>query len=250
MIHLGDIIHGYKEDAEGKGVADLEAVKRELGGLKAPIYHVVGNHCFKAGGRQRLLESLNIKINNSNINSTDSWNCYRSVSLSPKWRMIILDSLALSLFNPASPALYDEAVKYSENHAEEFGGWYFKQGGLGSEQTQWLKDQLKECRNKEINVIVCLHHPVSRETCPYRHALWNDWELHAIISEFSGTVRAVFSGHYHQGGYSLEKGVHYVVLESILDSKHPSGSHGIVTLHDNRIDIEGHGDMTSRTLKF
>jgi len=237
VLHLGDIVDGRETKEESE--SDLTAVLNTLEPLKAPLHHVVGNHCFEAGGRERLLEMLNIKDR-----------VYRAVELGSRWRLIILDSLNLSIENADTPELAAQAREYLEVHKEDDNATDYN-GGLGTIQMEWLREQLDIAKEEEsTNVIIALHHPVSKETCASHLVVWNDLETRELISEFSGTVRAVFSGHHHYGGYGIEKGIHYVVFESILDSKNEDGSYGTVTLHDDRIVIEGHGDMTSRELNF
>ena len=58
VLQLGDIIDGNATPAGTR--ADLDAVLGVLGRLKAPVVHVVGNHCLKAG-RDTLLQRLGLK---------------------------------------------------------------------------------------------------------------------------------------------------------------------------------------------
>lgn len=238
VLHLGDIVDGRETPEESE--TDLARVLSALKPLKVPVHHVMGNHCFEAGGRERLLKLLDL--------SNDQ--AYRTVTLSATWKLIILDSLALSVENASTSEYCQLAREYLEIHKDEDNATDWN-GGLGQVQTEWLREQLNVAKEAESNVIICLHHPISRESCPSNLYLWNDEEVKSLLHEFTGTVRAVFSGHHHKGGYAVEKGIHYVVFESIIDSKNEEiGSYGVVTLHDGKIDIEGHGDMTTRELKF
>lgn len=237
VLHLGDIVDGRETKEES--CADLATVLNTLEPLKVPLLHVVGNHCFEAGGRDSLLNLLNISKNQ----------VYRTLSLSQTWTLIILDSLALSIENGSTESLSMQAREYLEVHKGDDNATYYN-GGLGNTQMEWLRSQLNIAKEAKKNVLVCLHHPISRKSCKPNLYLWNDLEVRDLLSEFTGTVRAVFSGHYHDGGYAVENGIHYVVFESILDSKNEVGSYGVVTLHADRIYICGHGDMTSRELKF
>lgn len=48
VVQLGDVIDGYTDDQE-QSLVDLNRVFGKLDRLSMPLYHVVGNHCLKAG---------------------------------------------------------------------------------------------------------------------------------------------------------------------------------------------------------
>lgn len=239
VIHLGDIIDG-NETIE-KTTQDLEAVFERLTKLKVPIEHVIGNHCLELG-RKRALTQLGFQVNKQLTTN-------RIIDVSTQWRFIILDSLAMSTAYPANEQLKKEAELYVKKYENEENATHYN-GGLGEEQTNWLIEELENAKQEEKNVIICLHHPVALDSSKPSLVLWNNEEVMKIIEMYKRTVRACFSGHHHAGGYAFEFGVHFVVFESILDSLDESGSFGIITLYDNRIVIEGQGEMTSRVLKF
>lgn len=59
VMHLGDIIDGYA-DSRARSLVDLDAVLTAFKKLRAPVYHVIGNHCLTAG-REKLLQRLGLK---------------------------------------------------------------------------------------------------------------------------------------------------------------------------------------------
>lgn len=238
VLHLGDIIDGNKTDEQTE--ADFTAVLETLEPLESPIIHVLGNHCLELG-RERTCKALGFKPEVTTAN--------RVVDISPQWRFLVLDSMALSLKMGATEELMAQARHYLETHLDDDNAIYYN-GGLGEEQTVWLRSQLEIATENSMNVVVCLHHPVSAKTAPDGLLIWYNEQLQDIFVEFKQCVRAVFSGHSHQGGYAEEDGIHYVVFESILDSADVYGSYGVASFYPDRIEIEGHGDMTSRVLKF
>lgn len=78
-----------------------------------------------------------------------------------------------------------------------------------------------------------------------RHAL-GDKELEATLTG-SPAVQAVFSGHDHKGGYACVAGVHFVVIEAMLESPEDSNAFCTVDVFEHEFTIRGHGSVASRT---
>ena len=78
-----------------------------------------------------------------------------------------------------------------------------------------------------------------------RHAL-GDKRLEATLTGCPA-VQAVFSGHDHKGGYARVGGVHFVVLEAMLEAPEDSNAFCVVEVGDNEFVIRGRGIVTSRT---
>jgi len=79
VVQLGDIVEGYEEDP-AKGAADLDVVLRVLDRQKAPVYHVLGNHCLRVG-KETLRQRYGLKRF-----------CYDfTVRVAPGWRFVVLD---------------------------------------------------------------------------------------------------------------------------------------------------------------
>eukprot|EP00177_Eucheuma_denticulatum_P008105 GFKZ01014770.1.p2 GENE.GFKZ01014770.1~~GFKZ01014770.1.p2 ORF type:complete len:103 (+),score=19.37 GFKZ01014770.1:1083-1391(+) len=97
--------------------------------------------------------------------------------------------------------------------------------------------------------IVAGHIPLAPEAAFDKATLWGREEV-MLAMERSGVVKAYFAGHHHMGGYALVRGVHHVTFEGILDSTHEFGAVGVVELDEDRIVINGVGDLTSRVLKL
>ncbi len=175
--------------------------------------------------------------------------------------MLLLDTMACSVHGAATESLLAAARNHLQRYPDAPNSTDYN-GGLGAPQIAWLRAQLERARADGVNVIVAGHHPVAAQVAPPGLLVWHADALMKILAEFKRTVRAVFSGHFHYGGYArvddgIDKecttsydGIHHIVFESILDSRVKEGSYGIVSLFDDRIEIEGHGEMTSRVLKF
>lgn len=237
-MHLGDIIDG--NDTPAGSMKDFDQVVSAFSRLRAPVSHALGNHCLEIS-REDLQRKLNLP--------KDVPAAYQALDLTPTWRMLLVDTMACSTHGPATPQLRELAQKHLEECPDAPNSTDYN-GGLGEEQIAWLRAELERARQDDINVIVAGHHPFAEAVAPPALLVWHADKLMEIISEFKTTVRAVFSGHFHFGGAAEVEGVHHVVFESILDSTSEQGSYGTVSLHSDRIEISGNGDMTSRILKF
>lgn len=60
----------------------------------------------------------------------------------------------------------------------------------------------------------------------------------------------MLSGHDHIGGYRCVEGVHFVVVEAMLEAEAGENAFCKVNIHQDHIVIEGYGSVTSRRLKI
>lgn len=236
-IQLGDLIDGNETLQNTR--EELDAVVEKLRTLKMPVLNVLGNHCLDAG-RKHLIQSLDLS------------QTYYFRNLSPQWRLIILDTVDININREAGHPYQELARKYLNTHEGEPNAVSWG-GGIGPIQIQWLKNLLVETRQQGMKAVICGHIPVllsGKSTLNSPHLLWDPDEVISIFEEFSDVVKAYFAGHYHEGSYVQKNGIHYVVFESVLDSQSDDGAWGIVRFYDDALDIDGHGDMTSRYLQF
>lgn len=237
-IHLGDIIDG-NETVEGTR-AELLQVMDRLKGLESPMLHVVGNHCL-AVGRSHLLSTLGFAKDDA----------YYTRPINDTWQLIVLDTVDVSVLRDRDDPSYEAAVQYLQQHPDKPNSKPWN-GGISEQQKKWLVETLLALRMENRKAIVCGHHPVFMDghlPVPL-HVLWDNESVACVFEQFKDVVKAYFAGHFHQGGYIERNGIHYVIFESILDSQHDDGSYAIVKLFNNAIVIDGHGDMSSRTLVF
>ncbi|KAI0560655.1 Metallophosphoesterase [Gracilaria domingensis] len=233
LLHLGDIIDGNA--TLDKTRDDLDEVLKTLGKANAPLLHVLGNHCLDAG-RPYLLSKFGIETAYYTKDYGD-------------WRVIVLDTVEVSVHRVDHPQYAEEAKQFLQQNQSlpNAKDW---NGGLSSEQKSWLRAILSDTAKQGMKAIVCGHLPIAPEEQYQMHVIWDGQWLTDLFSEYKHVVKAYFAGHYHEGGYLLNNGIHYVTCESILDSESPEGSAAIVELWPDRIVISGHGDMTSRKLLF
>lgn len=234
-LQLGDIIDG--NDTLQSTREELQAVMEKLQALNMPVLNVVGNHCLDAG-REHVIQTLGLS------------KTYYSRDLSSEWRLIILDTVDVNINRETGHPHQELAVKYLETHKGEPNAVSWG-GGIGSEQLRWLKNLLVETRQQRMKAVVCGHIPVflpEEIANKSPHLLWNSDMIVSILEEFADVVKAYFAGHFHEGAYTKNNGIHYVVFESMLDSQCSEGAWGIVRFHDHAIIVDGYGDMTSRHL--
>lgn len=232
-IHLGDIIDGRESDlpeAEYVPVVrdELDAVVNALSLLPSStrLFHVVGNHCLYVG-RDTLEERLRLSAP------------FYATDLSPHWRLVVLDTVHVSVDRPQGDARRAEAYAYLLAHDGEPNAVPWN-GGLGSTQTAWLRTELQAARTRGLRVLVAGHHPVAVEAAGPEHLMWAAGEVRSIFAEYRDVVACYFAGHYHSGGRALLDGVEHVTFPAVLDSDE-TNAFAFVTLSRDRIDIEGVG---------
>ena len=129
-------------------------------------------------------------------------------------------------------------------------------GALGAAQRAWLDRELAAAAAARERAMVFTHVPVyvdpaadatDSTTSPRQCQLWDADEVQAVLAKHRH-VAAVFTGHYHFGGYARDgHGVHHITLASPLAVNHaaqPEGHKGcfaVVELHDGHFDVVGHG---------
>jgi len=230
VVQLGDIIDGNASPEATR--RDLDNVLSVLGGLEAPMYHVIGNHCLSMP-RSELLKRLHL--------DRGYYDFARG-----GWRFIVLDTMDVSVMGwPTSSPNYKAAEAYLKRHpkARRYNG------GVGAEQKRWLVRRLAEAAGAGQHVVVFGHHPLVREASHADLLLWNHEQV-AQILERAGCVVAYFCGHDHAGGYARRNGVHYVTLPGLVEAPRGGNAYATVGVYDDRLVIAGTGTVSNRTLWF
>lgn len=233
-IHLGDIVDGNETVERTRD--DLQSVINCLDDLQRPVIHVLGNHCLDAG-REYLVDKLRLPEPT-----------YYFKDVSEKWRIIVLDSVDLSVHREESHPLRAAARKYLDEHVDDANAKDWN-SGLGPDQIVWLQDVLRRTAEEGRFAIVCGHHPIVADAALPTHLIWDSAKVAQLLHSNAGTVKAYFCGHYHEGGYAEVGGVHHVTFESVVDSG-AEGACGIVELRDSEIVVVGSGTTTSRRMMF
>lgn len=233
VLHLGDIVDGNKTLDQTR--EDLEAVLSRLEQLKAPVCHVLGNHCLDVE-RDYLVRRLKLDKG-----------AYYHVDVSDKWRFIMVDTVDMSVSREQGTSLRKLADEYLHDHEGEENAKPWN-GGIGPEQMKWLSSTLVDARKKNRFVIVCGHMPILPQAATGMHCAWDSAAIEEVLVQ-SEVVKAYFCGHCHEGGYAFCRGIHHVTFEALLDSD-DDGAVGVIELHDEEIVVNGKGLLSSRRLSI
>jgi manganese-dependent ADP-ribose/CDP-alcohol diphosphatase len=120
-------------------------------------------------------------------------------------------------------------------------------GAVGSTQLAWLRLELqaaRESRNGQ-KVILLSHQPILPGTTNPVCLIWNYHQVLDILEEYEDVVLASFAGHTHKYGYEQWRGIHFMVVEAVLEAPPPHHSYCIVDIYrddDNGDDDDYNGD--------
>ncbi|MFP4288739.1 MAG: metallophosphoesterase [Bacteroidales bacterium] len=228
VVNLGDMID--------KDWQSFDMILPVFDAIQTEKYHVLGNHDFSVENKykHKVPERLGMPARYYHFVKED-------------WRFIILDAndLSVKAHPPGTQAFHTsdsvlQALQKSElMHAKEWNG------GIGKKQMKWLHQQLKSAEEDQQQVIVFSHMPV---TPLNMNTLWNYKELMSVL-ETSNVVKAYFCGHYHEGNYEHNNGIHYLNFKGMLDTP-DQNAFSIVELKDNKMIITGFGREKSVVLDF
>jgi len=235
VLQLGDLFDTTPDDpkATRQNLADVAAA---LPRLKVPWRHVVGNHCLDAG-RAAFDEAVPL----------DRWHYSFDVPANGGgWRFIVLDGNAVSTRD--LPEDDPRHVKAREIMAddEDHKPW---NGALGDAQHAWLAQQLEAADADGVPVIIACHFPATPQATGGDPTI-TLWDAEAVLERIArhDGVKAYFAGHHHGGGYAEVDGVHHVTFPAICDAPQDGNAYALVTLHADRIEIDGTGDVPDRVL--
>jgi manganese-dependent ADP-ribose/CDP-alcohol diphosphatase len=124
-IQLGDIIDG--RDTPANSVADLDRVLAVYGRIRVPHYHVLGNHCLAAGGRNALLPKLGLRRAYYDFTNPAA----------PGWRFLVLDGNDPGTSPAAEP------------------------------QLRWLTETLARASARKERIVIFSHFALLAEAAPY-----------------------------------------------------------------------------------
>jgi hypothetical protein len=123
-------------------------------------------------------------------------------------------------------------------------------GGCTQQQLDWLQAQLAAAGQQQERVIVACHHPIAPGSAPDEYLAWGYEQLQQVLTDAADVVKLVLGGHYHPGGYVCSGGVHFVVLEGVLEAPADSNAYARVDVLGGVIKIQGSGVASSRTLSI
>ena len=226
-VILGDLVD--------VGPKDLAPVLERLDKLGKPYYTILGNHDYVDVEDGAALYKI-YKMPSS----------YYTVEQGD-WLFILLNTNELAEYaTTAGSAQRDEwqtlsnelkAAKRSNNQP-----W---NGGISSEQLKWMERQLEKAQSTRKKVIVFTHHPLYPEN---GLETLNNREILALIEKYP-SVKAVISGHHHQGNFATYKNIPMITLEGMVETSNQN-AYGLLELGEYQLYIRGEGRLTSRALDF
>ena len=227
VVNVGDLIDQRFEN--------FPAPLKVLLGARAPVYHLVGNHDFCGPGheyglrpREDVFDAIGLK------NPYYSWQ-------QNGWKFIVLDTNETGTIEwmPGTPE-YEEGAKVllemKEAGANNARPW---NGGLSEGQFAWLEKELQT----ELPIIVFGHHPISPD---YGGNCLNYERVRDVLQK-APQVQAYFCGHEHAGMFDVFVDLPCLAFKGMVETKDET-CFAIVTLQENKIEIQGFGREESRVL--
>jgi predicted phosphodiesterase len=227
ITHLGDIIdHKF---------SSYDSVMKRFHKSVIPVNYVIGNHDY----------NINKKYKDEVLGKLGLKNSYYSKSYGD-WQILFLNGDELNSDYPGNKALKKETRKvFWETIKKKKFNFFPWNSGISSTQFTWIRTELDKANRSGKKVLLMSHFPIY----PFAfHNLRNDDELLSIISQYN-CVKAYFCGHNHEGGYGFKDGIHFINFKGMVESG-DTPSYAKVTLTQDSIFVEGHGEETSRKLKI
>jgi Calcineurin-like phosphoesterase len=173
-----------------------ETAETKLAIFKGPRYHVFGNHDTDQMGKSDYLA----KISNSGVPPGATFYSWNISGV----HFVVLDA-----------SFKADGSSYSGRPGEPGSGYSWDDANIPVGELNWLNVDL--AANKLPTVILThqLLNPMEQIDATFdpHHTVRNADNVRTIL-EKCGTVVAVFSGHYHDGGFQNINGIPYVVLQA------------------------------------
>ena len=226
VVGLGDLID--------KDFSSFENTLSNLRKSKHAVYQVIGNHDLSV--EDEYIESVPQKLGLKKEYYSFTEN---------RWRFIFLNGNEITLLTKEEEvkAKAEKMLKkLSENNKPNDQTW---NGGLGEKQILWLSRELKTAEKKGEKAIIFCHYPVYPLE---KHCLW-DYEKVLKVLEKHSCVKLWLNGHNHAGNYGKYSKIHFVTLKGMVETE-TKNAFAIISLHENRIEIDGFGREENRILTF
>lgn len=226
VVQLGDFID--------RDFASFDLPLAEWNRLRAPAWHVLGNHEFNvaAPDKARVLPTLGLERG------------YTSHTLKG-WRFIRLDSTdhLLSRYPAEDPRTLEAHREFDElkkNRAPQAQEW---NGGFSGEQVKWLDAELSAADAAGERAVFFCHHPIMPGGTT--DALWNADQVRAVIEKHPSSTLWI-NGHVHHTVHLQSGAVHYWTVSGMVES--PGTAYAIVEIYSDHLRISGSGREPSRDL--
>ena len=228
VLNLGDTVD--HDDAS------FDAVLDAFRAIEAPVHHLLGNHDFgvadarKGGVPARL-------------GRRERYAAFSRGGL----RFLLLDGTELG---PAPYPAGSAEHRAAEERVAALKAAGCRQavpwgGGIGDAQRTWMERQCEAARQAGERILCACHYPVGPDT---PHSLYNRAEILASAAKRREIV-AWFAGHDHAGGFGIFDGLPCVTFHGMVETA-DTNAFAIVTVHADRLEIEGFGREPSRRIPF
>lgn len=227
---LGDNIDG--------DIESFAEIKPVFKSLKKPVYRVLGNHDFlDVYGSQKMKfvqKELEVK------------KPYYSVVVN-NVRFIFCDSNDLATYSRsidtpegvAAKALLDSLKRVKAKAAHSYNGTFSRK------QMDWIISLAKKSAKKQQMVILFAHDPLLPTTLGGSDLLGKE---HADELSLQPNIKAVLTGHHHEGSQSLDGRVKHYNFQGMIEDN--TNHYSIVSVYADRLEIQGFGEQESRVIKF
>ncbi len=229
VIQLGDFIDGGP-----KAEKELDQVLTVYNTLNTDRYHVLGNHDFTGISRSAVLDKMGIDRG------------YYDFTIGC-WRFVVLDTMDIAVSGgwPQDSDNYRQGAEMLDQLTQAAAAnavdW---NGGVSSEQIEWLDRVLTDADNKKQRAIIFGHHPV--RPAGDIHNVWNADEIVKVLRSHDCPA-AYLNGHTHQSRYTRENGIAYITLKAMVEAP-LENAYALIECHPDKIRIIGFGDEPSRDL--
>jgi alkaline phosphatase len=174
----------------------MEAAEARLATFKGPRYHVIGNHDNDQASKEDFLS----KATNTGIAAGATYFSFNRGGI----HFVVLDA-----------GFKSDGSPYSGIPGQPGFGFSWDDANITAEQLNWLKADLA---GTKLPVIVFTHQELNPQELidaafDPKHCVKNAAAVRGVL-EGAKKVLAVFSGHYHDGGYQEVNGIRYVVLQA------------------------------------
>jgi hypothetical protein len=123
-------------------------------------------------------------------------------------------------------------------------------GGVSSQQLEWLESQLLDAVQNNERCLLFSHMAIYRPASQEQNLLWNSEEILNILHTTpKGTVVSFISGHDHDGGFATDShGIHHIVPCSPIECDEGEMSFGVFEIYANEraVKIDWTGKLPPR----
>jgi len=223
VVHLGDFID--------RDFESFDKVVPIYNQLKAPHYHVLGNHDFEVADDKKALVPAKLGLKQRYYDFTRKG-----------WRFIAIDGNDVSLYAwPKGDPRTKAAAEYHKGLNPRPPTW---NGAVGDQQLKWIESKLQAATKAKERVILFCHFPIYPKN---GHNLWNDKVLTGLLARYP-CVAAYLNGHNHAGNYGQRDNIHYLTLKGMVDTE--ESSYSVIEVYPDRLAVKGFGRESNRSLSF